>query len=127
MFARGRGSGPCAMVHAPRELRHVENPRWPVPGRIKTLCRDPTQILLAIRRHVRCRHIERDRSVAIEQNGGGNGRIRRQVVGQAADKIPLGEGFEQMTLSAVTGLMQRWTENDVFAALRGQPTQGQAQ
>jgi hypothetical protein len=35
----------------------------------------------------------------------------------------LGEGFEQMTLSAVSGLTQRWTENDVFTALRGTPAQ----
>jgi hypothetical protein len=33
----------------------------------------------------------------------------------------LGEGFEQMTLSAVGGLMEGWTENDVFALLRGAP------
>ncbi len=30
----------------------------------------------------------------------------------------LGEGFEQMTLSAMNGFMQRWTEDDVFSALR---------
>ncbi len=35
----------------------------------------------------------------------------------------LGEGFEQMTLSAVSGLMQRWTENHVFDALRGLPAE----
>lgn len=31
----------------------------------------------------------------------------------------LGEGFEQMTLSAIQGLMEGWTENDVFDLLRG--------
>lgn len=36
----------------------------------------------------------------------------------------LGEGFEQMMLSAVNGLMESWTENDVFTALRGAPTTG---
>jgi hypothetical protein len=29
----------------------------------------------------------------------------------------LGEGFEQMTLSAIQGLMEGWTENDVFSLL----------
>lgn len=33
----------------------------------------------------------------------------------------VGEGFEQMTLSAMRGFMQRWTEEEVFNLLSGQP------
>lgn len=36
----------------------------------------------------------------------------------------LGEGFEQMMLSAINGLMEGWTENDVFNLLRGAITSG---
>ena len=83
------------MVHSPGELRHVEKARRPVPGRIDAFCGHPAQVLLAIRHGVRGWRVERDRSIAVEQHGGGNGRIRWQVVGQAPDEISLAQRLEQ--------------------------------